>query len=85
MSNLLVHILVAQTYGAGTYGSLAYNASSSSNTPGPLVAIGPLTLPDTGAGWTVLISAAILAIAGGVAMWLWQRAKLKRLHEGVQV
>jgi hypothetical protein len=77
MTSLFLHMLVAQTYSNGTYGSLAYNATTS---PSPLVSIGPVTLPDTGAGWAVIISALVLAIAGGMAVWAWQRARLRRTN-----
>ena len=74
MMNLLAHCIVAQTYGSGAYSSLAF----SSGTTSPLIRIGPMTLPDTGAGWMVLISSAALAIAGGTTVWLWQRMRIKR-------
>lgn len=69
-----VMILLASTYGSASYGSGVYSTSSS-----PLVQIGPLTLPNTGAGWAVLIGATFLAIGGGLVVWLRQnRAKARR-------
>lgn len=65
----LVHFLLAVTYGSGTYSSGTYGGAA------PLLQIGPLTLPNTGAGWMVLISAAVLAVAAGWAVWLWQRRR----------
>jgi LPXTG-motif cell wall-anchored protein len=65
---LPAHLFLAATYGSGTYGNNAYSAA-------PLVQIGRFTLPNTGAGWTVLISSLVLALAAGWAMWLWQRAR----------
>lgn len=59
-------LILAAAYGAGTFGSGTYGGSA------PLLQIGQLTLPNTGAGWMVLVSAALLAIAAGWAVWLWQ-------------
>jgi hypothetical protein len=77
MTSLFFHVLVAQSYGNGTYGSLAYNSTTS---PSPLVTIGPVMLPDTGAGWAVVIGALVLAIAGGIAVWVWQRARIRHAN-----
>ena len=66
----------ASTYGSGTYNAGVYNGSS-----GSLVYLGPVSLPDTGAGWAVLIGAAALAFAGGWTMWLWQRRRWQQVKE----
>jgi len=70
--------LLASTYGSGSYNGSTYNGSSGGAPT--LVAIGPVTLPDTGAGWAVLIGAAALAISGGWFVWLWQRRRHLSAH-----
>ena len=67
-----IWLLVASTYGAGAYGNGVYGGT------GTLVSVGPLSLPNTGAGWTVLISATVLALSSGWAFWLWQRRRHAR-------
>jgi LPXTG-motif cell wall-anchored protein len=72
-------VLLGSTYGSGSYNAGPYNASSASSspssTPAPLVQIGPLSLPDTGAGWAVIIGAAVVAIAAGWMVWIWQKRR----------
>jgi LPXTG-motif cell wall-anchored protein len=72
-----IWILVASAYGAAGYGGNVYGGA------GTLVQVGPLSLPNTGAGWTVLISAGVLAVSGGWGVWLWQRRRLARKAQPV--
>ena len=65
-------LFFAQAYGSGAYSSGSYGGSS------PLLQIGPLSLPNTGAGWAVIIGAAILGLAGGLAMAIYQHRKTRR-------
>jgi hypothetical protein len=51
-----------------TYGSSLFNAGSYNGN----VQIGPITLPVTGAGLSIILGALALAIAGGVFVWLRQ-------------
>ena len=71
MAGLALHLVMASTYGSSTYGSGVYGGSA------PLLQVGPLTLPNTGAGWMVLISAVLLAVAAGWAAWLWGRRRAR--------
>lgn len=69
MVTTFMHDLIfASTYGSGAYGKSTYNGTT-------LVAIGPLVLPNTGAGWTALIGIVLLAIGSALAMWMWVRRK----------
>jgi hypothetical protein len=67
-SQTLLHLIhLASTYGSGAYSSGTYGGSS--------VTIGPITLPVTGAAAVAVGCAAILAIAGGLAVWQRQRRR----------
>jgi LPXTG-motif cell wall-anchored protein len=61
--------LLATTYGSGVYSSGVYGGADT------LVRVGPLSLPNTGAGWTVLIGIGAFAVAVGWSVWLWQRRR----------
>jgi LPXTG-motif cell wall-anchored protein len=53
----------ASTYGSGSFNSSTYGSSA------PLVALGPIVLPNTGSTWVALGAAAGLAALAGVTVW----------------
>jgi hypothetical protein len=67
MQGILQQFWMATTYGAGTYTSGVYGGNN------PLVQVGPLSLPNTGAGWAVLICAALIAAGGGWMVFMMMR------------
>lgn len=91
MSFFLDLFHLASTYGSGAYNAGNYNGLADTQVtptplpnPGPtatpLVDIGPVTLPNTGAGWMVLVGAFILAVAAGWAVWIWRQRRLRQTH-----
>jgi LPXTG-motif cell wall-anchored protein len=67
LTHLFSRYLLAQVYGSGSYGSLAYGSG--------VIHIGPLTLPATGATLAGAIFIAMIAIGVGLLVWLRQRSK----------
>jgi LPXTG-motif cell wall-anchored protein len=67
--------VLAQAYGAGSYNSAVYGGNGS-------IAIGPLSLPTTGATWLTLGGALFVAVSAGLLVWLGQQRRARR-SEGV--
>ena len=70
---------LASTYGSGAYGGGVYGeaVAVATPTPSPIFTAGPVSLPNTGAGWSVLIGAVVLAVAAGWWVWLRQSARAR--------
>jgi LPXTG-motif cell wall-anchored protein len=58
--NETVFIVLASTYGSGVYGAGPYGVGW----------IIPGILPNTGASWLALAGAALVAVGGGLFVWL---------------
>jgi LPXTG-motif cell wall-anchored protein len=65
--NVIFHFLLGSTYGSASYGAGIYSAAGTNGAPS--------LLPNTGAGWAMLLGIAALAIASGVITWLLQNRK----------
>ena len=57
MSLANIKLFLGSTYGSSVFGSSTYNGN---------VQIGPITLPVTGAGLSIILGALALALAAGI-------------------
>lgn len=60
------------SYGETAYGQGAYSTCAMA---APVIQLGPISLPDTGATWLGLIGAACFAIGVGLFVWARQRRR----------
>lgn len=66
ISTLLAHIkfMFGSTYGTGLFNAGTYNGN---------VQIGPVTLPVTGAGLSIILGALAISLAAGIFVWSRQK------------
>jgi len=67
-----IRLFLGSTYGSGVFGAGTYNGG---------VQIGPITLPVTGAGLSIILGAFALAIAAGMFARLHQKRKQSQLDK----
>ncbi len=75
---LAIFPLLASTFGSGAYNAGSYNGAAGTPAPAinPVIAMGPFTLPLTGAtliGMGAILTAALAALA----VWIYQRRKAR--------